>query len=216
MSTPEEEAQEGRKKRTYLLLAGGAVSLLLPLGGVVYLRMNENKAANGPGQAASVFDRREAGDAKVAVTQTVTINQAVAVPAGAAGTSSLPTPGGPTAAPTGSSLDFVKGSGNYYQEAKEKAEAPKPSTPAAAAPAPEPEPAPAPAKTAKGGKKPFMMPKLSGTKSLTGANFKSNSGSPKPGGLAGMTGVADPQSGKSADDMMNDPAVQKLLQQQGK
>lgn len=216
MSTPEQEVQEGRKKRTYLLLAGGAVSLLLPLGGVVYLRISESKAVRAPGQAASVFDRREGGEAKVVITQTVAINQAVAVPAG---TSSLPTPGGPTAAPAGSSLDFVKGgTGAYFQDGKEKAEPPKASTPTPAAVAAEPEPEPA--KPSKGGKKTFVMPRLQGTKSMAGSGFKSSS--PKPGGVAGMTGVADPQSGKGGQDMsemlknipggINNPEVQKLLQ----
>ena len=39
MPTPEQEVQEGRNKRTIMLLAGGAVSLMLPLLGVVYIKM---------------------------------------------------------------------------------------------------------------------------------------------------------------------------------
>jgi hypothetical protein len=215
MGAPEEEIQEGRKKRTYLLLAGGAASLLLPLAGVFYIKISESKAARAPGQAASVFDRREGGDAKVVITQTVTINPAVSA------ASSLPVPGGTTESPSGSSLDFVKGGSNSYFQDK-AGEAPKGSTPtAAAAPPPEPEPEPK-AATAKGGKKAFVMPRLSGTKSMAGSNFKSSGGSPKPGGMAGMAGVADPQSGKGGQDMadmlknipggINNPDVQKLIQ----
>lgn len=220
MDTPEQEVQEGRKKRTVLLLAGGAASLLLPLIGVVYIKMGESKAARAP-NAAVMFDRREGGEAKVNISQTVTINPAVAVPAGQ---SSLPVAGqaGMTPAPGNSSLDMVKGSNSYYQD--KPAEAPKASTPTAppAAPAAAPEPAP---KTAakKGGAKPFTMPKLHGTKSLN-SNFTQKS--PKPTGGTGMTGVADPQAGKSGGDMndmlknipggIDNPEVQKLMQQNKK
>lgn len=215
MSTPEQEAQEGRKKRTFLLMAGGAVSLVLPLLGVVYIRMNESRPARGP-NAAVMFDHREGGEAKVNVSQTVTVNPA------AAGPSSLPVAGqaGMTPAPGGSSLDFVKGNNTYFQD--KTAEAPKPSTPTAApaAAAPEPEPAPK-AEAKKGGKKSFNSPKLTGTKSFS--NFKASS--PKPTGGQGMSGVADPQSGKGGgmSDMlknvpggMDNPEVQKYLKSKGK
>lgn len=223
MSNPEEEVQEGRKKKTWMLFAGGAVSLLLPLGGVAYIKMNESRPARSAGDTASVFEHREGGDAKVNITQQVTINPGVAVPAGG----SLPKAGGPTESPVGSSLDFIKGgNAGYYQDKKDAAPPAQSTAPSAAAAAPAPEPEPAPAKPAKGGKKAFFMPKLSGNKSLTGSNFKSNM--PAKGG-AGQMVVADPQSGgggSGGQDMnallknipggINNPDVQKLIQKNKK
>jgi hypothetical protein len=223
MPTPEQEVQEVRKKRTLLLLVGGAASLTLPLVGVLYIKMSEAKTARPP-DSSVMFDRRESGESKVNVSQTVTIIN----PAAAAGpaASSLPIAGGQTMAPAagGSSLDFVKGGANntYYQD--KPAAAPAASTsPAAAAPAAAPEPAPA-AKTVakKSGKKVFNMPKLQGTKGFN--SFKG--ASPKPTGGQGMTGVADPQAGKGGGDMAemlknvpggaNNPEVQKYLKSKGK
>ena len=215
MSTPEQEAQEGRKKRTLLLMAGGAASLILPLLGVVYIKMSESKASRPP-DSSVMFDRREGGEAKVNVSQAVTINSAVAVPAGQ---SSLPVAGqaGMTPAPGGgSSLGFVKGSNDYFQD--KAAEATKAAPPAAPAAAPAPASPPAEAKTAakKGGPKPFAMPRLQGTKSISN-NFKSNA----PKGGSGLAGVADPQSGQDGADMNellknvpggDNPEVQKLMQ----
>lgn len=223
MSTPEQEVLDARKKRTYLLMAGGAASLVLPLLGVVYIRLSEAKTARPP-DSSVMFDRRESGDAKVNVSQTVTIIN----PAPSAGPSSLPVAGGQTVttAPGSSSLDFVKGGATpgagYYQD-KQAAAPPATSTqaaPPAPAPAPEPEAAP---KTAakKGGKKAFNMPKLQGTKGFS--SFKG--ASPKPTGGHGMTGVADPQAGgggdmaemlKSVPGGASNPEVQKYLKSQGK
>lgn len=225
MPPSEQEVQEGRKKRTLLLLAGGAVSLVLPLLGILYIRMNEAKTARAP-DSSVMFDRRENGESKVSVSQTVAI---VNPAASASGSSSLPVAGGVTVTPapgSGSSLDFVKGGENntYFQD---KSAAPAASTrtaPAAsAAPAAEPEPAPAPKTVAqKGGKKAFNMPKLQGTKGFS--SFKG--GSPKPSGGQGMAGVADPQAGKGGGDMAellknvpggaDNPEVQKYLKSQGK
>lgn len=225
MPTPEQEVLDARRKRTVWLLAGGAASLILPLLGVLYMRMNEAKTARPPDTSVT-FERREKGEEKVNVSQTVTI---VAPPAaGNPAQSSLPVAGGMTMAPApgGSSLDFVKGGANntYYQD---KAAAPPPAAPpAAAAPAAPPPPVaePAPKTVAqKGGKKAFNMPKLQGTKTFT--NFKG--ASPKPTGApTGMTGVADPQAGKGGGDMadmlkgvpggVDNPEVQKYLKSQGK
>jgi hypothetical protein len=222
MATPEQEVQEVRNKRTILLLAGGAFSLVLPLLGIVYLRMSESKTARAP-DSSVMFDRRGNGDAKVNVSQTVSIvNPAAATPP--PGASSLPIAGGQTVttAPGGSSLDFVKGGANntYYQD--KPAAAPAASTPTVAAAAAAPEAAPAPKTVAKkGGKKAFNMPKLQGTKGFS--TFKGSS--PKPTGGKGMTGVADPQAGKGGGDMAdmlkgvpggaNNPEVQKYLKSQG-
>lgn len=223
MSTPEEEVLAARKKRTILLMAGGAASLLLPLVGVVYIRMSEAKTARPP-DSSVMFDRRESGDAKVNVSQTVTIINPA--PAEAGRPSSLPIAGQQTVttAPGSSSLDFVKGGGtsNYYQD--KAAAAPAAASTQAAAPPPAPAPAPEPEapKTAakKAGKKAFAMPKLQGTKSFS--TFKG--GSPKPTGGHGMTGVAAPQGAQGGDmaEMLknvpggaNNPEVQKYLKSQG-
>jgi len=216
MPTPEPDVQKGRDKRTIALLAGGAVSLILPLLGVVYIRMSEAKTARAP-DSSVMFDRRENGEAKVNVSQTVTIVNpaAISVPSGG----SLPMPGGATSTPGGgSSLDFVKG-GSF----PEKTAAPAASTPtvAAAPPAPALESGPIAKPVAqKGGKKAFSMPKLQGTKGFN--SFKG--GSPKPTGK-GLTGAAAP-AGKDDDDMAdmlkgvpggaNNPEVQKYLKSQGK
>lgn len=217
MTTPEQEVQQGRDKRTKLLLAGGAVSLILPLLGVVYIRMNEAKTARAPDSSVT-FERREAGESKVNVSQTVTIMNTAAAPA-PVGESSLPLPGGPTSTPApggGSSLDFIKG-GNF----PEKTAAPAASTPtvAAAPPPPVAESGPISAPAAKkGGKKAFAMPKLQGTKGFS--SFKG--GSPKPTGK-GLTGAAAPESGGGGmEDMLknipggaSNPEVQKYLKSQG-
>lgn len=216
MPTPEQDIQQGRDKRTKVLLAGGAVSLILPLLGVVYIRMNEAKTARAP-DSTMTFERRAAGEEKVNVSQTVTIMGPASSPGSAA--SSLPVPGGMTSTPApggGSSLDFVKG-GAF----PEKSAAPAVSTPtiAAAAPAPAMESGPIAKPVAqKGGKKVFSMPKLQGTKGFS--SFKS---SPKPTGK-GLTGAAGP-AGKGDDDMAdmlknvpggaNNPEVQKYLKSQG-
>ncbi|MCR4295013.1 MAG: hypothetical protein NUW21_05725, partial [Elusimicrobia bacterium] len=115
MSTPEQEALDVRRKRTIWLMAGGAASLILPLLGVLYMRMSEAKTARPP-DSSVMFDRREKGEEKVNITQTVVAPAALA----ASGVSSLPIAGGMTVTPapgSGSSLDFVKGGANnaYFQ-----------------------------------------------------------------------------------------------------
>lgn len=217
----DEAVQADRKKRTVLLMVGGAVSLVLPLCGVVYLRVKEAGESRAPNSSV-MFERREAGDAKVAVSQAVVIvNPAAeglataAAPSGGLG-SSMPV-GAPQAAP-GGSLGMIKGSGDFL-EGEKKAETPAASTQAAKAPVEQGGPISA-KKTApsKGGKKPFVMPKLQ-----SGKGFTSFKGSPKPGGGQDYGGVASPQ-GSGGDDFLknlppgseNNPELQKLLQQQGK
>ncbi len=217
MDTQEQAAQDARSKRTRMLLAGGAVSLALPLLGVLYLRLSESKTARPP-DASVTFDRREKGEEKVNVSQNIAMpSQAVQV---GPGPSSLPVAGGMTVSPapgSGSSLDFVKGGANntYYQD---KPAAPAASTApavAAAAAAPPPEPAPAVKVAAKGGKKPFMMPKLNGTKSFS--SFKGTTPAGKPG--AGAAAAGDPQAGganvadmlKNVPGANNNPDLQKYL-----
>jgi hypothetical protein len=206
----DEAVQADRKKRTLLLIAGGAVSLILPACGAVYLYMKESGESRAPNSSV-MFERREAGDAKVAITQAVTINPGAeglataAVPAGMG--SSMPSGAPQTTA--GGSLGMVKGDGDFL-EGDKKAEAPAASTQTAAAKAPPVEEGgPIAAKKGqKAGPKPFAMPKLQGGKGFT--SFKGVA--PKGGGGGGM------------DDMLknlppgaeNNPEVQKLLQQQGR
>jgi hypothetical protein len=227
MDSPEQEVLAVRRKRTIWLLAGGAASLILPLLGVLYMRMTEAKTARPPDSSVT-FERREKGEEKVNISQTVTI-VAPAAPGNPA-QSSLPIAGGMTMTPApggGSSLDFVKGGANnsYFQD--KAAAPPVGAPPAAAAPAAAP-PGPvaeAPTKTVvqKSGKKAFNMPKLQGTKGFS--SFKG--ASPRPTGApTGMTGVADPQAGKGGGDMaemlkgvpggVDNPEVQKYLKSQGK
>lgn len=218
MATPEQEIQQARDKRTKVLLAGGAVSLMLPLLGVVYIRMNEAKTARAPDSSVT-FERRVAGEEKVNISQTVTIMSPVAGPG--PGASSLPVPGGLTATPApggGSSLDFVKG-GTFPE--KSTATAPAAPTVAAAAPIPQIESGPiAKPVPQKGGKKAFNMPKLQGTKGFS--SFKG--GSPKPTGK-GMTGAAEKAVAEDGDmaEMLkkipggaSNPEYQKYLKSQGK
>ncbi|MBI3288720.1 MAG: hypothetical protein HYZ74_04300 [Elusimicrobia bacterium] len=210
MPTPEEEALQARRKRTAWLFAGGAASLLLPLMGVIYVRLSESSANRGPNSAV-MFDRREAGERKINPTQTVAIVNPALV-------------GDPKASPdSGSSLNFVKGSGDYFQEkATETAKAPPAPpepAPAAAEPAPTP-PVKAAVAAKKGGKKPFIAPRLQPGKGFSA--FKGNS--PKPTGGEDVQGALDPQA-KGGGDMTemlknlppgaeNNPEIQKYLRGQ--
>ncbi|MEK7234264.1 MAG: hypothetical protein AAB268_10645 [Elusimicrobiota bacterium] len=221
MDTPEQDIRRVREKRTILLLVGGAASLILPLLGILYIKMREAKTAP-PSDGSVMFDRRENGDSKVNISHTVTIMNRAAQ-AGSS-PSSLPPAGGMTMTPapgSRSSLDFVKDGANHAYSQDKSSAAPAPAASALAAPvAPA---APAPKTVAKkGDKKIFTMPKLQGTKgftSFTGA-------SPKPTGGQGMSGVAAPQVGNGDADMadllknvpggVNNPEVQKYLKSQGK
>jgi hypothetical protein len=194
MSTPELEAQEGRQKKTILLLAGGAVSLILPLLGVVYFRMSETQATRPP-DSSVMFDRREKGEQPVSVSQAVPV---VSPP-------SPPAPAG------GSSLDFVKGGANnaYFQDKPAAV-----STPAASAPAAEPRSAP-PVVSKKDIKKTFVMPKLQGTKGFS--SFKG--AAPKKSGTQEPPSAKDGNVSdmlKNVPGGMDNPEVQQYLKSQGR
>ncbi len=218
----DEAVQADRKKRTMLLIAGGAVSLILPACGAVYLFMKESGEGRAPNTSV-MFERREAGDAKVAVTQAVAINPGAEVLATAATPAGMGSsmPSGAPQTTAGGSLGMVKGDGNFL-DGEKKAEAPAASTQTAAAKAPPVEeggPIAGKKAPAKGGKKAFVMPKLQ-----SGKGFTSFKGSPKPGGGQDYGGVAAPQGKGGMEDMLknlppgseNNPEVQKLLQQQGR
>lgn len=205
-----EDVEQARKKRTVWLMAGGAVSLLLPLLGVVYLHWSASSGAGGPSGRNDVFERRDVTEKRLTPSQT-----AVPSPLGAA-TSPLPTQA-MTGAGGGSSLDFVKSN----QDLAGRQPAPAPAAPAAAPPplpAPEPAPQAASAKSktpAKKAKKDFAMPKLQAARGFT-----------KMGGNAGGRAAAPPQGGGGQDiqgmmqnlppDAANNPQLQQYMKGQGR
>lgn len=211
MPPPEQEqSEQERKKKTVWLLAGGAVSLLLPLLGVLYLHWSANAGARGPSGRSDLFERREGGDRRLTPSQT-----AVAAPPAMTMPSSLPTPG-KTETAVGSSLDFIKPNDEL---AGKIAEPPKTATATTAVPAAVP---PAPAKSgaatapkAKKGPKQFTMPKLHPSRGFT-----------QLGGAKGGADAAAPQGasgGADANDLLknlppgaeNNPQVQEYLKSHG-
>ncbi|MEK7390459.1 MAG: hypothetical protein AAB036_12275 [Elusimicrobiota bacterium] len=107
MSSSDQEVQNERGKRTLWLLVAAALSLLVPLVGVFFIRRNENTGTRAP-NAAVIFDRREASEQKVNTTP-------------------MPAPAPRRARPpetAGSSLDFVKAGKDYVE--KPPASAPPP------------------------------------------------------------------------------------------
>lgn len=148
--TPQAVEEERRRaERTKYLLIAGAVTLLLPLLGVAFLRGTDPGLSPGF-TGGRIFGKRGSADKPLTMP--------AATPAAPRPVESrLPT-GKPTErAPDGSSLNFLKSDNVYYPPQEEKKEEPK------APPPPEPpeaeEPAPLEKKPAKG-KKPFTMPKL--------------------------------------------------------
>lgn len=140
----DQEALESRNKRTIWLLAGAGVSLLLPLLGLFYIRANESRSVHPP-SSTIMFDRREPGESKISSYKTV---------AGVKTTRAAATP-----VKDSSSLNFVKGSGEYFKD--KEAETP------ASNPEPRVSPPPAEAKASvKGSQKSFTPPKLQGVKTF--------------------------------------------------
>lgn len=211
--TPE-EIELQRKKKTILLLVGGVLSLLIPLAGALYLKFGGSGEGKGLTRT-DMFEKREAGDARITVTQGAAPPVTTPVM-----TSAIDAPSQPAG---GSSLSFVKGDGDFDQKSGAAPPAPAAQTaPPPPAAAGGPIAAPEPVK-AKGGKKAFAMPKLQ-----TGKGFTQMKGfSPKPTGGGDISGIGAPAaSGKGGDmaEMLknlppgaeNNPEVQKLLQGQGK
>ena len=185
----QEDKDLARSRRTLLLMIGGALSLLIPLAGAVYLRMKDAPAAHTVSNT-TLFGKR--GDTIApAATPAPSVNDMplAQVPTTEARRGSpSPMQGGATSS-SGGSLSMVRGGGEMYNQPKEAPPAAPPAaTPAPAAPAPrsepEPEPAPAPAKK---GPKPFNMPKLRTTsnfKSFSTGSTAARPGMPPPGGAA--------------------------------
>lgn len=172
---PEEAA---RKRKTVFLLVGGAVSLMLPLAGVLYLRWKESKTAPKQSDAA-VFQQREGAERRITPPNAPAMAAAVALaqpaslpPPPPSGSGSLPMPPVEGKSAGGGSLGFIKPTGDYYSEKKEEPKPEPKAEEAKAAPAAAEEPKKAPSKTAKTkpGKKPFVMPRLQTGKGFT--NFK--------------------------------------------
>ncbi|HEX4046664.1 MAG TPA: hypothetical protein VH309_02460, partial [Elusimicrobiota bacterium] len=138
MATPDQEAPEDRKKKTVWLLAGGAVSLLIPLAGAIYLHVRQNAGSSGPTGRSDIFERREGGDAKIVPTQSAVVTSPSALTA--------PPPSGMMGAvdkPPVSSLDFIKANPDLEarladSKAAARAGPPAPSTASVAAAPPAP------------------------------------------------------------------------------
>ena len=203
MATPEQEAPQERQKKTVWLLAGGAISLLVPLAGAIYLHVSQNAGAAGPSSHVDVFERREGEEHKITPTQTAVVSSPATLmkPTGAILGAAADN------RPVGSSLDFIKSNVDVQArvaEQKTAAAAPAASTaPAADAPV-----AAAAAKT-KPGKKPFAMPKLQPTRGFSSFGSTGSKGAAKAGA----------QTGQNAQDFLknlppgsqNDPQVQAYL-----
>ncbi len=186
---PEEdlEEQEARRKRwTVYLVAGGVLSLLVPLLVVLYIRLSESPAA-GPAAARPGFVPRENWGAKVkpAVTPAPTAKS--------------------QAAPAGDSLGFVKGGSEYYPPAPARP-APEPVKAAAAPPALTPKPEVK--KTAATGYKPFTQPKLKLT------NSKNPVGKPPAGAPPDINALLKNIPGAGSGGAPGMPDMNTLMQQQ--
>ncbi|MFA6003176.1 MAG: hypothetical protein WC881_03830 [Elusimicrobiota bacterium] len=162
---PQDDQKIQRQRRTTLLIALGAVALILPLLILLYLRINNNPEETAQGNAAPGFAHRG--------TQLDRI-KAAATPAPAASTlppSPPPSAGrqSPIRSAGGDSLGFIKTDSEYYQEP-----APKPAAPPAASPKKTAPAEPARRKPARVEKKQFAQPKLQLTGS-SGTFYKVNS-----------------------------------------
>ncbi|HAM35474.1 MAG TPA: hypothetical protein DEB40_04295 [Elusimicrobia bacterium] len=195
-----EERHILRNRRSLLILLAGAASLLIPLLGVVYLRITESPGPFIPGNAAHGFARRQtqADRIRVPVAPAMPVPMEQAPPAG------RPAPAAPQPAGT-DSLGFVKAGSEYYP--------PPPAQPPAARPsAPEPKAPPkkasvAKAKPKKTAPKRFVQPKLqnSGARGSF-SDFKAN----KPLGAGQAPGAPSgdvPDVGSMLGDIpgVNDP-----------
>ncbi|MDE2489827.1 MAG: hypothetical protein KGM24_03215 [Elusimicrobia bacterium] len=204
---PEAEELRLRKKRTLWLLAGGALSLLLPLLGALYLHWSQSEAVHGPSGRDDVFDRRDG--AKLTPTQAVVVQPVYQTsPAAAAA-------GGTQKAPE-SSLDFIRPAAELKPPPASAGTAPAPK--AAAAPKTARETA-AKTKPAPENKKPaaaFVMPKLQPTRGFTSMQGFGQSAQP-------ASQKPTPGQGQDMQEFLkhlppgaqNDPRVQAYLKEHG-
>ncbi|MDE2291567.1 MAG: hypothetical protein KGL53_05745 [Elusimicrobia bacterium] len=210
-SNPDPEAEELRlrRKKTLWLLAGGALSLLIPLLGAIYLHWSQSEGGHGPTGRDDVFDRRDS--ARITPSQTVVVQPAYRLPP----PSTAAAGGAP--APAQSSLDFIRPTA----ELKEPTPSAAPQT--AAAPKPEAKPKtkavvkarPSPKKTAQA----FVMPQLQPTRGFTSMQGFGQSAQPAASGQQGQ----GKGQGQSMQDYLknlppgaeNDPRVQQYLKEHG-
>lgn len=182
MENDQNEARQGeRKRRTVYLVVGGALSLLLPLLGALYLKLSETPLPPGGVDASAVFARREGPAPRVQPASTP------AAPKGSAPAS--PAPG------SDSGLSMVRGGQDYYQEPQPPAAAPAPAK-AAPAPAPAPKPIPQP-KPAPAPAPSFSFAKLKPTSGIEVKSWFSGSKAQPPAAPAQMPAAA----GQAAPDI---------------
>ena len=211
-STDSEDPVIQRNRRTLYLIMAGAASLLIPLLGVLYIRMGDTPATMTPGNIPHAFARRATQADRIKAASTPAPPVSMVPVAGPAATARAP---GTQAAPSasgGDSLGFIKGGAEYFPS-----EEPRP----AAAPA-QAETAPPAAKTeeadaatkkkpAKPGPKPFVQPKLQATGSGgTFRNLRGNKqlspgapnpaqGAMPPGGIPDVGSILQGIPGLSGD-----------------
>jgi len=184
-STDSTEHVIERNRRTFYLLLGGAASLLIPLLGVLYIRLTESSALPG-GATSHAFAHREAQADRIRAAATPAPPVPMAPAPGTAG-------GAPVQTTAGDSLGFVKGGSEYYPTepatpvaAPQQTEAPPPVAKAD----PPQDDAAANKKPIKPGPKPFQQPKLQGSK--FGGGFSNGFSGNKQFGVGGRN---QPQGG---------------------
>ena len=200
-----DDHEQTRKKMTVWLLAGGAVCLLLPLMGVIYLKWSEASSVRGPSGRNDLFDRREGSEHKITPSQT-------AVPSNISAPSPAHRATGRAESPARSSQDFIKMTDDMKAKAPEP---PKAETPAAPAPTPPPAPAVKAKTTPKQTKKSFSAPKLQPTRGFTG--FKGGKSGPQ-------AAPVEPEGDQNMQELLknlppgaeNNPEVQQFLKSQGR
>jgi hypothetical protein len=209
MAGPDPEAEERRlrRKKTLWLLAGGALSLLLPLLGAVYLHWSQSGGVHAATDQEDVFEHRDG--ARVTPSQEVVVQPEYRLPAGA------PTSKPGAAKPAQSSLDFIRPAAELKSAptAAPKAVAAKAPVEVKAEAVPDAKAKPAPKKQ---GAQPFAMPKLQPTRGFTSMQGFGTSAKPaaqKPT----QTQSRDMQEflKQLPPGSQNDPRVQEYLKEHG-
>src|SRR5882672_1513772 len=118
MAGPQDDEEIQRNRRTMLLILGGAASLLLPLLGVVWIKVSESLREPAAQSGSQVFTRRgvdPGSNIKIIPAATAV---AVSPPPAAAAAAAAPAAlsAAPTASSGGSGLGMVVGDSTYYQD----------------------------------------------------------------------------------------------------
>jgi hypothetical protein len=166
-----ENPETARRKYSYYLILGAAISLALPLLGVLYLRISESSSSPGISGLPIFILRGSDGSTRRKIAPS-RVSAAPALPAPAAPPPRLTSKSSPKSSqggylpPAEGSLGFIRGGSEYYQEQA-------PAT-APAQPTTEPKAKAKPAsKKAKPAKKPVKTPRL---KTLSGYSDFRNKG----------------------------------------